>query len=110
MADRSFPVALGLLLLFAVPAWAGEVCVRNLDRETLLFVAEARGGDRTVGQLATGEVLCATGQDDVGGVVSVFESSKELEGCSRLVPAPGGTRTLRRYVSFDRCAWDDNTK
>lgn len=109
MADNSFSVALGLFLLFAAPALAAEVCVRNADSETLLFVAEARGGERAIGQLTTGEVLCATGPGQAGGVVSVFESSEELEGCSRLVSAPGGTRVLHRYVSFDRCAWDDNT-
>ena len=102
-------MTLGLLLLFASPGAAGEVCVKNADSETLLFVAEVRGGERAVGQLTTGEVLCATGPGQAGGVVSVFESSEELEGCSRLVPAPGEIRILNRYVSFDRCAWDDNS-
>lgn len=109
MADKSLPQGLGLLLLFAAPGFAGEVCVRNADKEVLLFVAEVRGGERAVGHLATGELLCATSPDEVGGVVSVFESGEELEGCSRLVPSPGGTRILHRYVSFDRCAWDDNS-
>ena len=99
-----------LLLVPATRSVAGEVCVRNEDHETFLFVAEARGGERVVGHLSTGEVLCATSTEERGGVVSVFESLDELEGCSRLVRTSSGTRVLHRYVSFDRCGWDDNTK
>ena len=102
-------ISVGCLLLTVVPGFAGDICVKNADRYTLLFAAEARGGERVVEHLETGEVLCAAGPDQVGGVVSVFEDSEDLEGCSRLVSAPGGTRTLHRYVSFDRCAWDDNS-
>lgn len=97
------------LVASATQGAAGETCVRNEDRETFLFIAEARGGERVVGQLSTGEVLCASSAKEQGGVVSVFESADEQEGCSRLVAASGGTRILYRYVSFDRCAWDDNT-
>lgn len=107
---RNWVIALtaALLLVPATRSVADEVCVRNEDRETLLFVAEARGGNRMVAQLSTGEVLCATSTKERGGVVSVFESLDELEGCSRIVSTLGGTRVLHRYVSFDRCEWDDN--
>ena len=102
-------LAVPILLASQTPAEAGEVCVKNADRHTFLFVAEAREGDRIVARLAPGELLCAKGVGRQVGVVSVFESAEQAEGCSRLVAAPGGTRILHRYVSFDRCAWDDNT-
>ncbi|WP_375255754.1 hypothetical protein [Yoonia sp.] len=98
-----------LFVTLPAPGYAVEVCVRNADAETFHFVVEARGGDRYGADLAAGEVLCVANPAGKSGVVSVFESRTEVEGCSRLVGAPGGTRVLHRYASFDRCAWDDNT-
>ena len=103
-----------LLTIFALTIWpamvaAGEVCVTNGDTRDFLFVAETRGGDREIARIAPDEKLCADGPATQGGVVSVFENVNEAEGCSRLVASPGGMRVLKRYVSFDRCAWDDNT-
>lgn len=110
MTDWMFAATVALVLAPATRGVAGEICVRNEDRETLLFVAEARGGERVVEHLSNRETLCATSTEDRGGVVSVFESFEDLEGCSRLVPKSSGTRVLLRYVSFDRCEWDDNSK
>ena len=99
-----------LALALPVVANAGQVCVQNADDEVFLFAAEVRQGERIVSLLKPGERLCALAPQETGGVVSVFASAELAEGCSRLVAAPGGLRILRRYVSFDRCAWDDNTR
>jgi len=109
MKYYAVPVAFLALVASVSVASAGQVCVQNGDDQELLFAAEVRDGDRVLSTLAPGELLCAKGPQKEGGVVSVFESFEEAEGCSRLVTAPGGTRILKRYVSFDRCAWDDNT-
>ena len=105
----TLPLSAVLMFLApALPASSAEICVENGDEAPFHFVAEARNGARVVANLAPGERLCAAGPSALGGVVSVFENADEAEGCSRLVAAPGGTRILHRYVSFDRCAWDDN--
>lgn len=108
MGNRIVLVAILALGTSAVIASAGDVCVRNADDRVLLFAAEVRDGDRILSPLPPGGLLCAEGPERAGGVVSVFENIEEAEGCSRLVSPPGGTRILERYVSFDRCAWDDN--
>jgi len=105
-----FPAATALLAVSISTVMASQVCVQNTDRKDFLFVAEVRDGDRVISTLSPGETLCAEGPGQKGGVVSVFENRNEVEGCSRLVAAPGGKRVLQRYASFDRCAWDDNTK
>ena len=105
---RCFMIA--SLVVWTVPAFAADVCVTNADSGTYLFAVEAKDGDRTVETLTRGQSLCVPNPALAGGIVSVFESVDAEEGCSRLVARPGGTRTLLRYVSFDRCAWDDNTR
>jgi hypothetical protein len=93
----------------ALAAEGTEVCVVNGSDERFLFAVVPREGDRRTAPLAPGESLCSAAPHGKGGFVSVFENAQSDEGCSRLVEPPGGTRTLRRYASFDRCAWDDNT-
>lgn len=106
---RCFTLSLSIALAStALSSVAGEVCVQNGDDKELLFVSEARSGDRAVDRLAPGGKLCVADPNPAGGVVSVFESATEEEGCSRLVEPREGPRILLRYSSFDRCAWDDN--
>lgn len=93
----------------------GRICVVNGTEESHYFLAEARGLDsgmdsRVLGTLAPGETLCTQaleGAEAARGVVSVFESPDELEGCSRLVDV-SAPETLNLYADFDRCAWSSH--
>lgn len=92
-----------------------RICVVNGTEESHYFLAEARGlssnmNSRVLGTLAPGETLCTealVGAEAARGVVSVFESPDELEGCSRLVHV-SAPETLKLYADFDRCAWSSH--
>ncbi|MDQ7069962.1 MAG: c-type cytochrome [Rhodobacterales bacterium] len=92
-----------------------KICVVNGTQESHYFLAEARGVDRAndsrvLGTLAPGETLCTgeiVGADAARGVVSVFESPDELDGCSRLVNI-SAPETLTLYADFDRCGWSSH--
>ncbi len=92
-----------------------KICVVNGTQESHYFLAEARGiegtnDSRVLGMLAPGEMLCTGAIDGAGaarGVVSVFESPDELEGCSRLVNI-SAPETLTLYADFDRCGWSSH--
>jgi hypothetical protein len=84
------------------------ICVTNGSKERLFFAAEERGGARELAELAPGETLCTAASKGASGVVSVFETAQELEGCSRLVTG-GDAEALIRYAKFDRCAWGSHS-
>jgi hypothetical protein len=102
-------VTTALSIVAAVPAAAGETCVKNASQEHRLFAVEAEG-DRISRWLKAGETLCLRTTREPGrrAVVSVFEHTEVIEGCSRL-SATGELETLIRYVDFDRCAWLSNS-
>ncbi len=84
------------------------ICVINGSNERYYFAVEERGGARELAALAPGETLCTATSDGASGVVSVFETVQELEGCSRLVTG-GETEAMISYAKFDRCAWSSNS-
>lgn len=84
------------------------ICVINGSKERYYFAVEARAGARELAGLAPGETLCTAASDGASGVVSVFETAQELEGCSRLVTG-GDAETLLSYAKFDRCAWSSHS-
>ncbi len=84
------------------------ICVINGSNERYYFAVEERGGARELAELAPGETLCTAASDGASGVVSVFETAQELEGCSRLV-AGGETEAMISYANFDRCAWSSHS-
>jgi len=91
-------------------AAADAVCIVNGSEEPLILVAEARGGgERKVATVKPGGRLCAKGATkEGGGVVSVFETRNQFEGCSRLV-SPGQTEVLEKFADADRCRWASNS-
>jgi cytochrome c2 len=90
----------------ALAAGPGMVCVQNATAKPYLFASEGDDGSRLVQSLPPQDTLCTTAS--VTGIVSVFESSDALEGCSRIVTA-GTTEQLLKYADFDRCAWSSNS-
>ena len=94
------------------PAWAmpeGRFCVENLSDHTHLFTTETREGVRQTAMLAPGGLLCSGATEARDGVVQVFETPDELEGCGRIVPR-GGTEGLIAYAEFDRCHWTSHER
>ena len=85
------------------------ICVTNGSNARRFFAVEERGGARELAELAPSETLCTTALDGASGVVSVFETAQELEGCSRLVIG-GEVETLISYANFDRCAWSSHSQ
>jgi len=84
---------------------ATDICVENQSGKTLLFVVEAKGGERVVKTLKTSEYLCTPqAMNDAGGTVGVFVDVDALEGCSRLAKA-GKAERLVSYAPFDNCNW-----
>ena len=89
----------------AMPISATDICVENQSGKTLLFVVEAKGGERVVKTLGASENLCAPqAMVDAGGTVGVFQDADALEGCSRLAKA-GIAERLITYEPFDNCNW-----
>jgi len=104
--DQDRRDVIAYLATFA-PATLGDsaVCTTNLSDNRYFFAAEATGSSRVTGWLEPNEQLCATASvDGAHGVVSVFETEHELEGCSRIVRAGEG-EDLLKYADFDRCKW-----
>jgi cytochrome c2 len=87
-------------------AGPGMICVQNATTEPYLFASEGDDGSRLVQSLPPRDTLCTTAS--ATGIVSVFESTDALEGCSRIVAA-GTTEQLLKYADFDRCAWSSNS-
>ncbi len=84
---------------------ATDICVENQSGKTLLFVAEAKGGERVVKTLKAAENLCVPQKMiDAGGTVGVFLDEDAMEGCSRLAKA-GQPERLVAYEPFDNCTW-----
>lgn len=82
-----------------------DICVENSSGKKLLFVVEARGGERLMKTLTANQLLC-TGEaiTGKGGTVGVFVDEDALEGCSRLAAA-GQAEKLIAYQPFDNCTW-----
>lgn len=103
--DRENVIA--YLATFSVAAAdPASVCVTNGAEATHFFAVEASSSERETAMLEPGATLCLPSEGR--GVVSVFDTGEELEGCSRLV-ASGETERLIRYADFDRCAWGSNS-
>lgn len=84
---------------------ATDICVENQSGKKLLFVVEAKGGERVLKTLNALENLCAPqAMVNTGGTVSVFQDADALEGCSRLAKA-GVAERLIAYEPFDNCTW-----
>ncbi len=89
----------------AMAVAATHICVENQSGKTLLFVVEAKGGERVVKTLNAAENLCTPQKmADAGGTVGVFLNEDALEGCSRLAKA-GQAERLVAYEPFDNCTW-----
>ena len=83
-----------------------QICIQNKFPKTLLFTAEANGGQREVKMIKENATLCVTTDENGSGTVGVFENEDALEGCSRLAKS-GKTETLIAYASFDNCEWGE---
>jgi cytochrome c len=89
----------------AMPISVTDICVENQSGKSLLFVVEAKGGDRIVKILNASKNLCAPqATADAGGTVGVFQDADALEGCSRLAKA-GTAERLIAFEPFDNCRW-----
>ncbi len=89
----------------AMPISITDICVENQSGKSLLFVVEAKGGDRVMKILNAFENLCAPqATAGAGGTVGVFQDEDALEGCSRLAKA-GNAERLISYEPFDNCSW-----
>ncbi len=92
----------------ATPAMAiaeTDICVENQSGKELLFVVEAKGGERVLETLENKQNLCTPqAMADAGGTVGVFQDEDALEGCSRLAKA-GRAERLVAYEPFDNCSW-----
>lgn len=103
---RGFPLmvlALGLAPIH-VAAETDAVCVGNGSHGRLFFAAEAGDGTRKTEWLDPGAKLCSGAANDATGLVSVFVSPEEFEGCSRL-SSPGEIQWLEKYTGIDVCLW-----
>lgn len=85
-------------------ASTGSVCVGNASEVRLYFAAEASEGTRKTEWLDPGTKLCSDAENEATGVVSVFVSPDEFEGCSRL-SSPGDVQWLEKYTGIDVCLW-----
>ncbi len=83
-----------------------QICIQNKFPKTLLFIAEAKNGQREVKMIKENATLCVNANKNSGGTVGVFENEEALEGCSRLAKT-GNTETLIAYASFDNCEWGE---
>lgn len=87
-----------------------KICVQNASSHSHFFAAEGRGIERVTATLSPGQSLCAAAgaTDGWAGVVSVYEATDGIEGCSRLVKS-GTVEQMLKYVDFDRCFWSSNS-
>ncbi len=75
---------------------------------THIFSVDA-GAGREVKELAPSGILCtAEGKTPLNGFISVFESIKNDEGCSRFITA-GNIEGMVKYADFDRCEWTSHS-
>lgn len=89
----------------AMPIAASDICVENQSGKKLLFVVEAKNGERVLKTLDGSGNLCAPeATTGAGGIVGVFQDADALEGCSRLAKA-GTAERLIAYEPFDNCSW-----
>jgi len=89
----------------AMPIAASDICVENQSGKKMLFVVEAKGGERVLKTLDGSGNLCAPeATAGAGGTVGVFQDEDALEGCSRLAKA-GTAERLIAYEPFDNCSW-----
>jgi len=84
------------------------VCVQNSSTENYVFSAEAGEGTRQVKSLLSGQKLCVTANEkSAKAIVSVFEKSDSMEGCTKIVKL-GTTEEMFKYSHSDRCLWSSN--
>ena len=89
----------------AMPIAANDICVENQSGKKMLFVVEAKGGDRVLKTLdGSGNLCVPEATAGAGGTVGVFQDADALEGCSRLAKA-GTAERLIAYEPFDNCSW-----
>lgn len=92
----------------ASAAPADGFCIVNASDKNHFFVTETREGDRQFAELSPGDRLCAQGTAAAEGIVSVFESEDDLEGCSRIIKT-GVAEEMLVYAEFDRCGWSSHS-
>ena len=107
--DRRDVIAYLSSFTVAMAAPDNGFCVTNQSDLPHIFAVDAGDDGRKVQELSPGESLCTTESDaPQNGFVSVFESIKHDEGCSRLITA-GNTEGMIKYSDFDRCEWSSHS-
>lgn len=90
-----------------VPA-TDNFCITNSTEDQMLFITETREGMRSTANLNPGAQLCSGKTAAADGIVSVFQNTNHMEGCSRIIKT-GTVENLLEYAEFDRCLWQSNT-